>query len=165
MKLLNIVLCVFTLLSLASAVNTNYVTLKECNDPNKLMDLQTFLNSYRYTHEFDDDFNCAEFTTACAQFLSKNGYEVYEMALKFDDDQSRGHCYPIVKFKDGWVAIETTRDPDNKLGYIAEPQDSARYHYLTGIFLNSSDEMNDWDWGPDPVYTGDLTRFIDMKES
>jgi hypothetical protein len=154
------VIVLILLIGNVCAVSEHVITLPKCTDPNVIMDLQKMLNSYRYTKSYDDmDFNCVDLTTACVQFLIKNGYNASIMAYIPKGNNVTGHCYPIVNVKNKWIAIETCHKNmvNRKLGVIAY---ESKYNYLTGHFINNTTELNEFDGGPDPVYTGDLTRFI-----
>lgn len=151
--------------SIALAVIDN-VKLPECTNPNDIMDLQKLLSSYHYTIQYDKkNFNCVDFTTACLQFLEKKNYKTAAMAhIKNPTSaQPTGHVYPIVQTKSGWIAVEaSSSDTSNfELGYVVDvDRDTTEYHYLNGVFINNSTELRDYDGGPAPIYTGDLTRFI-----
>jgi hypothetical protein len=148
----------------ACAISADTISLPKCTDPNIIMDLQKVLNSYHYTHKYDDeDFNCVDLTTACVQFLDKRGYNTAIMAYLYGINNTSGHCYPVVNFGNkGWLAIETSYSKTTgfKLGYVTSTVKGNKYNYLTGMFLNNTTELNDFDAGPDPIYKGDLTRFI-----
>lgn len=139
------------------AVSDNEITLPKCTDPNAIMDLQKELNLYHYIMKYNSDsWNCVDFTTACFQFLDKLGYDVKIMA-SYPKNANTGHCYPIVKIKNTWVAIEVSLYSSTAIGCVVS---GGKYQYLTGYLFNNSTELNEMDVGPDAVYTGDLTRFI-----
>lgn len=162
-RMIREILIISILIGSACAINDYQISLVTCTDPNAIMDLQQLLNSYHYTQKYNtDSFNCVEFTTACIQFLDKNGYNTAAMIHTYGKNESEGHCYPVVEIKNkGWIAIEPcySRISDITLGIVVK-SGSGKYNYLNGYFLNNTTELNEFDAGSDPIYTGDLTRFI-----
>jgi hypothetical protein len=155
-------LIIFITIGTGCAVNEIDIQLAGCNDPNIIMDLQKLLSSYHYTKQYGSDFNCVEFTVACMQFLKSHKYDAYAMVHSWTGDRvGEGHCYPVVKVKNGWVAIDSSDSKSSgfALGWIMNGRNK-NFDYLKGIFINNTTELIAYDSGPAPVYTGDLTRFI-----
>ena len=161
-KMIKELIIIFVLIGTGISVSDKVISLSECTNPNDKMDLQQLLNSYHYTMQRDDyNFNCVEFTIACNQFLLKNGYNTAIMAHWMNE--TSGHCYPIVKFKSGWVAVEASLSvtSDSKIGLIFPK--GGNFNYLTGIFINDSVELREYDnktSDSGSIYAGDLSRYI-----
>lgn len=140
-----IILIVLAIYISSACAYTERVSLQSSRDAAGIQQLQTLLDQYRYSKNYEVDvFDCADMTVACTIFLENLGYDVTIMASKAGNEYYT-HCYPAVYVKNGWVAVETT-DSIKSLGKIHRFGKS-KYDYLYGASLDNVTELYKTDTG------------------
>jgi hypothetical protein len=94
--------------------------LRPSGDLQGMVDVQTIMNAHKYTKPYElYVFDCVDTTIACGEVLTQHGYKVAYMIQWHNDTVIKGHVYPIVYLKNGWVAVDTTAFMDKVLGRIS----------------------------------------------
>ncbi len=93
--------------------------LKLSGDIQGLAKVQAILNEHHFKNEWEAyKFDCVDTSIATAEFLQQQGYNAKFMIKWSNDTAIRGHVYPVVYVKNGWVAVETTAKMDKTLGVV-----------------------------------------------
>lgn len=110
----------------------HFYTLTPSTNLTEANQLQSVLNEVHYANNYDKGyFDCSDMSIYTNMYLKDRGYNSTTLI-----NYNQTHMWVAVREPDGWLFVETTNEPERKLGVVVWHGSTPIDQYFTGMMVD-----------------------------